>query len=72
MSIIVLRAVINKFFGGFKMRTSIFVGEKNGRRWYAVKFGDLFLTFDFGVISKLCLKLRVFPEDLDLGDNFID
>lgn len=54
------------------MRTSIFVGEKNGKRWYAVKFGDLFLTFDFGVISKLCLKLRVFPDDLDLGDNFID
>lgn len=65
-------AVMNKFLEDLKMKTSIFVGEKNGKRWYAVKFGDLFLTFDFGVVSRLCLKLRIFPEDLDLGDNFID
>ena len=67
-----IHVVINKFLEDLKMKTSIFVGEKNGKRWYAVKIGDLFITFDFGVVSRLCLKLRIFPEDLDLGDNFID
>ena len=53
------------------MQVSIFVGEKNGKRWYAIKLDDLYVTFDFNVVSKLCLKLRVFPEDLELGDNII-
>lgn len=72
MSIIVLRAVINKFFLEVFMKFSLFVGVKNDRRWYALKYGELYVSMDMGIISQLCLLLRVFPEDLQLGDNFIN
>lgn len=54
------------------MKFSLFVGVKNDRRWYALKYGELYVSMDMGIISQLCLLLRVFPEDLQLGDNFIE
>ena len=53
------------------MQVSIFVGEKNGRRWYAVKVDDLYVSFDQAVVLRLCQRCRVFLDDLDLGDNVL-